>query len=143
MSTSIRHIRHPAEWISILSALLVAAIAIVFFWFMRGWSPASDWPKYLLGWLVIGYFAIQLITLLESAVNVRLSGLIDTIVSIVPFVVGLAVLLDTYRSTTPLSEFQLNALMMLLATTLVDFIVTLWVRFAVNRRTVEVDRPVS
>ncbi len=138
-STSTR-LKHPAEWISIASALLLAAVAVGFFWYSRGWSPDSDTSKYLLGWMVIGYVAIRLITLLESAVNVRLSGLLNIIVSIIPFVVGLAVLLNAVRSDTSLSAFHWQALLMLLATTLIDFVVTLWVRFAISRRTIEVER---
>lgn len=139
MTTTSTHLKHPAEWISIASALLLAAVAVGFFWFSRGWTPNSDASKYLLGWMVIGYFAIQLIALLESAVNVRLSGLLDIIVAIIPFVVGLAVLLDAVRSGTSLSEFHWQALLMLLATSLIDFVVTIWVRFAISRRTIEVE----
>jgi hypothetical protein len=34
-----------------------------------------------------------------------------------------------------LSAFQENALALLLAMSLLDFVVTMWIRFAVNRRT--------
>ena len=43
------------------------------------------------------------------------------------------------RSMDHLSEYQEQALYLLLATSLLDFIATLWIRFAVNRRTLGID----
>jgi len=131
--------KHPGEYISIGSSLLLACAAVYFFWFVSEWEPTSDWPKYLLAWLVIGYIAIQLISLLETVLSVRLTGMIDTVMAIIPFVVGLVALVNMAQGTLRLSGFQTQALWLLLATSLLDFIATLWVRFAVNRRTLGID----
>jgi hypothetical protein len=131
--------RHPGELISVVSAFALAGAAAYFFWGAPGWSPQSEWPKYALAWIVIGYLAIQLITLLETVLSVRLTGMIDAVTSIVPFVIGLVVLVNSVQGVLKLSVFQENALALLLSLSLLDFIVTLWIRFAVNRRTLGID----
>ncbi len=135
--------KHPGEYLSIGSAVLLTCAAAYFFWFVPNWSPTSDWPKYLLAWLVITYTAVQLITLLETVLSVRFTGIVDTILAIVPFVLGLVVLVNTVQGTVQLSGYQVQALYLLLATSLLDFIATLWIRFAVNRRTVGIDTGAS
>jgi hypothetical protein len=93
----------------------------------------------LLAWLVIGYTAVQLITLLETVLSVRFTGIVDTVLTIVPFVLGLVALINLVQGTVHLSDYQIQALYLLLATSLLDFIATLWIRFAVNRRTLGID----
>jgi len=39
----------------------------------------------------------------------------------------------------PFSAFQLNALAIMLAASLGEFLLTIWVRFVVNRRTIGID----
>jgi hypothetical protein len=102
------------------------------------WTPDSEWPGYALAWIVIGYLAIQLIFLLETVVSVRFTGTIDAVVSIVPFVIGVVALINTEQGVLRLSPFQENALALLLAMSVLDFVVTMWIRFAVNRRTLGV-----
>jgi hypothetical protein len=131
--------KHSGEYISIGSAVLLACAAAYFFWFMPNWNPDSDWPKYLLAWLVIGYIAVQLLTLLETVLSVRFTGVLDTAMTIVPFVLGLVVLVNTVQGTLHLSTYQVHALYLLLATSLLDFMATLWIRFAINRRTLGID----
>jgi hypothetical protein len=71
-------------------------------------------------------------------VSVRFTGMIDAVVSIVPFVIGVVALINTVQGVLRLSAFQENALALLLAMSLLDFVVTMWIRFAVNRRTLGV-----
>jgi DMSO reductase anchor subunit len=130
---------HSGEYLSMGSAVLLTCAAAYFFWFVPNWNPTSDWPKYLLAWLVIGYTAVQLITLLETVLSVRFTGIVDTVLTIVPFVLGLVALVNLAQGTVHLSEYQEQALYLLLATSLLDFIATLWIRFAVNRRTLGID----
>ena len=136
-------VKHSGEYFSIGSAVLLTCAAGYFFWFVPNWSPTSDWPKYLLAWLVIAYIAVQLITLLETVLSVRFTGIVDTILAILPFVLGLVVLVNMVQGTVQLSGYQVQALYLLLATSLLDFIATLWIRFAVNRRTVGIDTGTS
>ena len=124
-----------SEPVSILSAFGLAAAAAYLFWFMPNYSPTTDWPKYALAWIVIGYLAVQLIALLQTVLEIRLSGILDSVLSIVPFVVGLVALLNAAQGHIELSAFQYQALYLLLATSLLDFLITMWIRFAVNRRT--------
>ena len=127
------------ELVSISSALLLAGAAAYFFWGLPGWTPTSEWPQYALAWVVIGYLAIQLISLLDTVMNVRLTGMIDAVASIIPFVIGIVALVNMAQGVLKLSFFQANALALLLALSLLDFVVTMWIRFAVNRRTLGLD----
>jgi len=127
------------ELVSISSALLLAGGAAYFFWALPGWTPTSEWPQYALAWVVIGYLAIQLISLLDTVMNVRLTGMIDAVASIIPFVIGIVALVNMAQGVLKLSFFQANALALLLALSLLDFVVTMWIRFAVNRRTLGLD----
>ena len=47
--------RHSGEYLSMGFAVILTCSAVYFFWFVPNWNPTSDWPKYLLAWLVIGY----------------------------------------------------------------------------------------
>ncbi len=132
-------IKHPGEFISVASAVLLTMGAAYFFWLLPDWSPSGDAPKYLLAWMVVAYVAVQLLTLLETVASVRLFGLLDSVTAILPFVTGLVALINSAQGVVHLSEFQMQALYLLLATSLLDFIVTMWIRFVVNRRTVGLD----
>jgi hypothetical protein len=131
----VKNLIRLGELVSIGSALALAGAATYLFWVVPGWTPTSEWPNYALAWIVIGYLAVQLIFLLETVVSVRFTGMIDAVVSIVPFVIGVVALINTAQGVLRLSPFQENALALLLAMSLLDFVVTMWIRFAVNRRT--------
>jgi hypothetical protein len=100
---------------SVIRALIIfgAVLATLNIGSTRG---DSDWPKYLLAWLVIGYIAVQLLTLLETLLSVRFTGILDTAMTIVPFVLGLVALVNTIQGTLHLSTYQVHALYLLLAT---------------------------
>ena len=124
------------EWVSIFLAVALAGGAAFFFWGMQGWEPTGNWGPYALAWLVLGYLAIQLVALLSSAMDTRRVGILDSVTSLLPVIVGSVVMLDAFRGTSHLSNFQTNALLLMVGTAALDFIVTLWVRFTVNRRSI-------
>ena len=65
--------------------------------------------------------------------------MLDTIVSNLPVVGGLVTFIEWAAGHLPLSHFQLNALGLLVATTLGELLLTVWIRFVLNRRTIAVD----
>jgi hypothetical protein len=77
--------------------------------------------------------------LLVSATQVKKLGVSDPIIAALPFVAGMAVVAAWLLGRLPLSYFQLNGLAFLLATTLAEFFLTVWIRIVVNRRAVAVD----
>jgi hypothetical protein len=54
-------------------------------------------------------------------------------------VAGLVVVIEWLIGHLPLSGFQLNALALLIATSLGEFLLTIWIRFVLNRRTIAID----
>jgi hypothetical protein len=77
--------------------------------------------------------------LLVSATQIRVLGVLDSIVSILPFVAGLVTAAEWMLGHLALSTFQLNALAIMLAAGIGEFLLTVWVRFVVNRRTIGID----
>jgi hypothetical protein len=77
--------------------------------------------------------------LLVSATQIRVLGVLDSIVSIFPFVAALVTTIEWILGHLPFSLFQLNALAIMLAASLGEFLLTIWVRFVVNRRTIGID----
>jgi hypothetical protein len=57
----------------------------------------------------------------------------------VPVVVGFVLIIEWLLGHVPLSLFQLNALGLLIATSLAEFLLTIWIRFVINRRTIAMD----
>lgn len=67
-------------------------------------------------------------------------GVLDSIISIVPLVAGLVLVIEWMFGRAPLSPFQLNLLVLLIATSLGEFLLTVWIRFVLNRRTIAIDQ---
>jgi hypothetical protein len=65
---------------------------------------------------------------------------LDSIISIVPLVAGLVLVIEWMFGRAPLSPFQLNLLVLLIATSLGEFLLTVWIRFVLNRRTIAIDQ---
>jgi hypothetical protein len=130
---------HPEEWLSILMALAGGAAALSFLWLAPGIQPASGLAWTIPGWLAFGYLFLQMMWLLVSATQVRVLGVFDSIVSILPFVGALVTATEWLMGHLPLSSFQINALAIMLATTIGEFLLTIWVRFVINRRTIGID----
>jgi hypothetical protein len=128
---------HPEEWFSITLAL----IAAIGGWIYIGYFPSHE-PERPIYWIIpvwfgLIYLIVQMAFLLMSANEVRALGVLDSVISIVPFVVGLVMVAlsiivpEKFR----LSNYQLNTLAVLIISGGAEFLLTLWIRFIVNRRT--------
>jgi hypothetical protein len=127
------------ESVSMVTSLMLSGAAAYLFWAMPGWSPQGELAKYALAWIVVAYLGLQLFALLDNAMHVRITGVVDTISAVMPFVVGLLALLNMAQGSLRLSGYQENALALLLAVSALDFVITLWMRFALNRRSLGID----
>ena len=134
-----RRSTHPEEWLSILLALGAAALATAFLWLAPTFQPAGGLVWSIPGWIAFAYLFVQMLLLLVSATQIRVLGVLDSIVSIFPFVAALVTVIEWMLGHLPFSAFQLNALAIMLAASLGEFLLTIWVRFVVNRRTIGID----
>jgi hypothetical protein len=127
-----------AEVWSIILALGVSAFAFVFFKYLPEYTPERNWIRGLPGWLALGYITIQLWMLLDSALRIRPTSVIDAVLAIAPVVTGIVCGVLWMVDNLHLSLFQLNALAMMITTGVVEFVSTLWVRNVVLQRGVSV-----
>jgi hypothetical protein len=88
------------------------------------------------GWLAGAYLFVQILFLLVAATQIRTLGVLDTTVAILPVVAGGDV--EWVLGHLPLSLFLLNALGLLIARSLGEFLLTVWIRFVLNRRTIAI-----
>jgi hypothetical protein len=124
---------------SIGLALVLSVGAGIFFFKFGAWEPQSNVWYFALAWLVLGYLAAQLIALLLTAIDSRSIGFGDTVCSILPAIVGAIVGVEALQGIIKLSTFSQNALMLMICTSALESLITLWVRFTVNRKTVSFD----
>jgi hypothetical protein len=137
----------PEEWFSIIGSVAAAVVAPLFIRYAN-WDPANhgglDWePQNHIFWTIplwIGlfYLIIQMAFLLQSASQVRALGVLDSILAILPLVAGLVLLaLNIVDSKTfHFSSYQHSALAVLIVVGGAEFLLTIWIRFVVNRRTI-------
>jgi hypothetical protein len=134
---------HPAKRLEALASIGLAVLLTIgggiFFFKFGAWEPATNLWYYLLAWLVLGYLAVQLISLLSSAIDSSSIGFGDSVASIMPAVLGAVVGVESLQGIIQLSTFSKNALMLMICTSALESLITLWVRFTVNRRTVSLD----
>lgn len=130
---------HREEWLSILIALGTTIGSSASFWVAPTYQPASGFAWTIAGWFAFGYLFFQTLFLLKSATQVRVLGVFDSVIASFPLVAGMVVVAAWALGRLPLSLFQLNNLAFLLATTLAEFVLTVWIRNAVNRRAVAID----
>ena len=133
------NVAHPEEWISILMALGATIGSLAFFWLAPSFQPESHIAWAIPGWVAGAYLFTQILFLLVSATQIRTLGVLDTIVAILPVVAGLVMVAEWVLGHVPLSAFQLNALGLVVATSLGEFLLTVWIRFVLNRRTIAID----
>ena len=129
-------IAHSEDWLSIVMALAAAVGAVAYFWLAPGLLPESHFTWAVPGWIAGAYLFVQMLLLLVSATQIRALGVLDSVVSILPVVVGLVMMIEWLLGHLPLSLFQLNVLGLLIATSLAEFLLTIWIRFVINRRTI-------
>ncbi len=134
-----RRTTNPEEWLSMLFAVGATAGASAFFWAEPGFSPQEGLVWAIPGWVAFAYLFFQMLFLLVSATQIRALGVLDSIVSIFPVVAGLVALVEWSFGHLQLSAFQLNALAILLAAAIAEFLLTIWIRFVINRRTLAID----
>src|SRR5437899_2578363 len=127
-----------AEMSSMLMALAAALIGFAYFKYFPNHSPAQSWIYGVPGWLALGYVTVQLWMLLDSALRIRPTSVIDAVVAIAPVVSGIVCGVLWMVDNLHLSLFQLNALAMLTVAGVVEFVSTLWVRNVVLQRGVSV-----
>ncbi len=122
-----------SEMGSILLALVISVLAVIIF-LIPSYTPTHDSIRGLPGWFALGYITVQLWLLLDSALRVRPTSILDAVLAIVPVITGIVCAVLWLVGFLHLSLFQLNALAMLTITGLVEFVSTLWVRNVVLQR---------
>jgi hypothetical protein len=133
------HVAHPEEWLSILTALVSTLGSVAFFWGAPSFEPESGLAWTIPGWLAFAYLFFQILFLLVSATQVRALGVLDSVVAIFPFIAGMVTIIEWILGRLPFSTFQLNAVATMLAAGLGEFLLTVWIRFVVNRRTIGIE----
>ena len=122
---------------SILLALGITALTVGIL-LIPNYVPARDSIRGLPGWIALAYITAQLWLLLDSALRIRPTSIIDAVLAIVPVVAGIVCTVLWMVGFLSLSLFQINALAMLSVTGFVEFVSTLWVRNVVLQRGVSV-----
>ena len=133
------HGNHGEEYISIALALALSVFGAVFFYRFPNWTPTGQFWFYVLPWVVLGYLTIQLVVLLSTAIDSRSIGFLDSLVSLVPAIMGAIIGVNSLQGFVHLSAYQENALLLMIGTSILEALITLWVRFTVNRRTIGLD----
>jgi hypothetical protein len=128
--------RISTEMASIILTLSVSVLAFVFFKYFPDFmpGPGQNWVWAVPGWLSLGYITIQLWLLLDTALRVRAAGVIGAVLAIAPVMTGIIIGVLWIINYLSLSPFQLNALVMMIATGVVEFVSTLWVRHVLLQR---------
>ncbi|MGO9544834.1 MAG: hypothetical protein ACLPPF_08580 [Rhodomicrobium sp.] len=128
---------HLDEWFSIILAVL-ATIAVPVAITMAKGEPTSPISWTIPVWIGLIYLIVQMAFLLNSASQVRALGVLDSVIAIFPLVAGLVLLALNIadHSNFPLSNYQMNALAVLIVASAAEFLLTIWIRFVVTRRTI-------
>ena len=122
---------------SIILALGISVLAVLLF-LIPNYEPTANSIRGLPGWIALAYITAQLWMLLDSALRIRPTSIIDAVLAIVPVIAGIVCTVLWLVGFLHLSLFQINALAMLTATGFVEFVSTLWVRNVVLQRGVSV-----
>jgi hypothetical protein len=87
-------------------------------------------------WLGFLYLIVQLTFLLFSASQIRALGVLDSVLAIVPVIAGMVVLVELILGQVSLSNYQKNTLAVVIVAGASEFLLTIWIRFVLNRRTI-------
>lgn len=130
----------PEEWFSIMMAVAATIGAPAFIAFTnKNWDPQHHIIWTIPLWIGLFYLIVQMLFLLQSAASqVQALGVLDSVVAIFPLVAGLVLLaLNIVDSQSfHFSNYQLNCLAVLIIVGAAEFLLTIWIRFVVNRRTI-------
>lgn len=128
----------PEEWLSILLAVFATIGATLFIGYYPHYTPKEAGVIWAIPvWIGFIYLILQMSFLLFSTSRVGALGVLDSILSIIPVVAGLVVLVQTIISKEfSLSTFQFNTLAVLIVAGASEFLLTIWARFVINRRTI-------
>jgi hypothetical protein len=134
---------YPEELFSIAMAVLATIFGPLFIWFTGSDAWVDPQRTGHLWWTVpvwIGlfYLIIQMVFLLQSASQIRALGVLDSVVSIFPLVAGLVLLALSVLDSSKFhfTNYQHNAISVLIVVSAAEFLLTIWIRFVVNRRTI-------
>ena len=130
---------HTEEWFSILLCLGGTAFAMFAIWTAPGYEPASGAAWTIPVWMAFLYVLVQIVFLLVSATQIRVLGVVDSVIAIVPVIAGAVTAVEWLLGHLQLSSFQAMSLLALLVAGLSEFLLTLWIRFVLNRRTFAID----
>ncbi len=132
-----RQSTHLEEWFSIGLALLATAAASIYIGYWPTYEPTHAPTWVIPVWFGFLYLIFQITFLLFSASQVRALGVLDSAMAIVPVVAGLVILFTMLiNKTFVLSNYQLNTLAVLTVAGAAEFMLTIWIRFVINRRTI-------
>ena len=129
------------EWLSIILALSATIFGPLAIWLTGNWEPQNKIFWTLPLWIGLFYLIFQMALLLRlvSASDRNISqGVLDSVVAIFPLVAGLVLLALNIVDTSgrPYSSYQLNELAVLIIVGASEFLLTIWILFVLNRRTV-------
>ncbi len=129
---------HPEELFSIILALVAAVAAWLYIGYKPEYEPTKAFYWVFPVWLGLIYLIVQMAFLLLSASQVRALGVLDSVVAIIPLVVGMVLIALSILvpQKLPLSNYQLNTLAVLVVAGGAEFLLTIWIRFVINRRTI-------
>jgi hypothetical protein len=129
------------EWLSIILALAATIFAPIAISLTHNWEPENKifWTMPL--WIGLFYLIFQmafLLRLVSSSDRNVSQGVLDSVVAIFPLVAGLVLLaLSIVDSQSfSFSSYQLNELAVLIIVGASEFLLTIWILFVLNRRTV-------
>ena len=115
-----------AEACSISVSLLGSVLALLFFSYLPDYVPEHN-PLGLPGWSALGYVAVQLWMILNSALHDRPTSILEPAFAITPVVAGLACSVLYGLGWLHLSEFQVNVLAITTITASVGATTRFWI----------------
>jgi hypothetical protein len=131
---------HTEEWFSILLALIGTIGASIFIGYWPDYKPNANGVEWAMPvWFGFFYLIFQMTFLLFSASQIRALGVLDSVLAISPVVAGLVILVQVIIGGDfghKITTYQLNSLAVLIVAGASEFLLTIWIRFVVNRRTI-------
>ena len=126
------------DTVSSLLGISVAAAMAAFLWGAPGWAPKDNGHIYsfVAPWFSIAYIAPQILLLLESIRKAQYLSLLDLVSSSLPIFVGALALINEMQGHLPLSGAQVNMVAVITVTAVVDVVMNIYVKFALQGRNI-------